>query len=300
MTNSNTFDLSRLSLNTATAKHATLAEAVDVAARAGYGAIGAWRDRVQEVGAEKAAKIISDAGLRVSSLCRGGFFTTPDSDKIANALDDNKRAIEEAATIGTKELVMVVGGLPANPAPGEPVSPTAGDAERDVVAARARIGERLADLADFAKDHGVRMVLEPMHPIFAADRGCICTIGQALEIAAPFDPEVVGVVADTYHIWWDPQLRESIERCGKEGRLAGYQICDWVLPLQEDTLNSRGYVGDGYIDFKTITEWIDATGYSGDIETEIFNTQIWAHPTEEIVAHVGDDYGRLVLPYLSK
>lgn len=298
MTSSNIFDLSRCSLNTATVKHATLPEAVEAATQAGYGAVGLWRDRVQETGVERSASIVRDAGLRVSSLCRGGFFTVNTPEKITAALDENRRAIEEAATLGTHELIMVVGGLPANPAPGENVSPTATDTDRDLVAARERVCERLADLAPFAKSHGVRMVLEPMHPIFTADRGVITTLGQALDMAAPFDPEVVGVVADTYHVWWDPQLQASIARAGREGRLASYQVCDWTLPLSADTLNSRGYVGQGYIDFATISRWIAEAGYTGDVETEIFNTEIWARPTAEVVAHVGQDFATRVLPYL--
>lgn len=292
------FDLSRCSLNTATTKYATLPEAIDAAATAGYGAVGLWRDRVQEIGVKTAAKHVKDAGLRVSSLCRGGFFTAIHPDQIAKALEDNRRAIDEAATLGTRELIMVVGGLPANPEPGQAVNPTAGQRERDLVAARERITERLADLADYAKQHQVRLVLEPMHPIFAADRGVISTLGQALDLAAQFPPDIVGVVADTYHVWWDPQLRESILRAGRERRLASYQVCDWTLPLSADTLNSRGYVGDGYIDFPTITRWIREAGYSGDIETEIFNTEIWASGTETIVEHVARDYTEHVLPHL--
>ncbi len=291
-------DLSRCSLNTATTKYANLPEAVDAAAKAGYGAVGLWRDRIQEYGVERSAKYVADAGLRVSSLCRGGFFTATEPQRVKEALEDNRRAIDEAATVGTRELIMVVGGLPANPAPGEPASPTAGQPERDVVAARERVCERLAELAPYAKDAGVRLVLEPMHPIFAADRGVISTLGQALDMAAPFDADVVGVVADTYHVWWDPQLQASIERAGKEGRLASYQICDWILPLSADTLNSRGYVGEGYIDFETITKWVAATGYDGDIETEIFNTEIWGSGTDNVVEHVGADYAKYVLPYL--
>lgn len=292
------FDLSRCSLNTATTKYATLPEAVSAAAAAGYGAVGLWRDRVQEMGVEAAAACVQAAGLRVSSLCRGGFFTASDPNQIELALADNRRAIDEAATLGTRELIMVVGGLPANPEPGQAVSPTAGQSERDLAAARERIGQRLSDLADYAQQRQVRLVLEPMHPIFAADRGVISTLGQALDIAADFPAEVVGVVADTYHVWWDPQLRESILRAGREGRLASYQVCDWILPLSADTLNSRGYVGDGYIDFATITEWIRESGYDGDVETEIFNTEIWGSGTETIVKHVGRDYAKHVLPYL--
>ncbi|MDU0348922.1 sugar phosphate isomerase/epimerase family protein [Actinomyces sp. MRS3W] len=298
MASSNIFDLSRLSLNQATLKHATLPEAVEVAAAAGYGSIGLWRDRVQECGADKAARIVRHAGLTVSSLCRGGFFTALDSERAAAALEDNRRAIDEAAVVGTSELIMVVGGLPANPAPGRPVSPNSGRAERDLQAARERVCERLAELVPYASEHGVRLVLEPMHPIFCADRGVISTLDQALDIAAPFAPESVGVVVDTYHVWWDPRLESSIARAGEEGRLASYQVCDWVLPLKEDTLNSRGYVGDGYIDFESVTRWIATAGYSGPVETEIFNTDIWDRPLAEVAEHVAADYVAHVLPHL--
>lgn len=291
-------DLSRCSLNTATTKYANLPEVVDAAAKAGYGAVGLWRDRIQEYGVERSAKYVADAGLEVSSLCRGGFFTATVPAHVQAALDDNRRAIDEAATLGTHELIMVVGGLPANPTPGEAVCPTAGQAERDLEAARQRVCDRLAELAPYAADADVRLVLEPMHPIFAADRGVISTLHQALEMAAPFAPNVVGVVADTYHVWWDPQLSTAIAHAGAEGRLASYQVCDWILPLNADTLNSRGYVGAGYIDFETITKWVADAGYQGPIETEIFNTQIWQSGTDNIVKHVAEDYARHVLPYL--
>lgn len=300
MQDMNTIDLSRCSLNTATVKHATLVEAVKAAVRAGYGAVGLWRDRVQEVGPVRAAAIVRDAGLVVSSLCRGGFFTAVDPEDVAAALDDNKRAIEEAATVGTRELVMVVGGLPANSAPGRPVRADAADADRDIVAARERVAERLADLVPFAHDHDVRLVIEPMHPLFTADRGCVATLAQALDLAAPHDPTDVGVVVDTYHVWWDPALEPSIRRAGQERRIAGYQVCDWILPLKEDTLNSRGYVGDGYIDFATITRWVAAAGYMGPVETEIFNTDIWERPIDEVAEHVAADYLAHVAPHLDR
>jgi sugar phosphate isomerase/epimerase len=291
-------DLSRCSLNTATVKHATLEEAVALAAEAGYGAVGLWRDRVQEIGAERAARVVADAGLRVSSLCRGGFLTAPDDAGIAAALDDNRRAIEEAATIGTSELVFVVGGLPALSEPGRGPRPDAGPGDRDVVAARARVADRIGDLVPFATEHGVRIVLEALHPIFAADRAVISTLGQALDLAAPFDAAAVGVVVDTYHVWWDPALRESIARAGAEGRVAGYQVCDWILPLASDPLLSRGYVGDGYVDFPTITRWVAETGYAGDVETEIFHQEIWDADPRDVVATVAERYARHVLPHL--
>ncbi|GAB6939812.1 sugar phosphate isomerase/epimerase family protein [Isoptericola variabilis] len=292
-------DLSRCSLNTATVKHASLAEAVDAAATAGLGAVGLWRHQVQEHGAEKAARIVSDAGLRVSSLCRGGFLTAADEAGIAAALDDNKRAIEETAGVGTRELVFVVGGLPALSEPGQGPRADAGPGDRDVVAARARVADRIAELAPFAAEHDVRIVLEALHPMFAADRAVISTLGQALDLAAPFAPETVGVVVDTYHVWWDPQLRESIARAGAEGRIAGYQVCDWNLPLAADPLNSRGHVGDGYVDFPTISRWVAEAGYTGDVETEIFNEEIWADDPRDTARTVGERFARHVLPHLA-
>ncbi|WP_258724472.1 sugar phosphate isomerase/epimerase family protein [Cellulomonas sp. NS3] len=315
-------DLSRLSLNTATTKAWDLREAVDGAARAGLPAVGLWRDRVQEVGAPLAAKIVADAGLRVSSLCRGGFLTASDDAGIAAALEDNRAAVVEAATLGTRELVFVVGGLPAASAPGGPALPYRGttgatpaaapgtssgapartpdgsDPARDLVATRARVADRIADLVPFAAEHDVRIVLEPLHPIFAADRAVISTLGQALDLAAPFPAETVGVVVDTYHVWWDPDLERQIARAGAEGRLAGYQVCDWVLPLAADALLSRGHVGDGYVDFATITRWVAAAGYTGDVEVEIFRQEIWDAPGDETVATLADRYARHVLPHL--
>ena len=289
-------NLGRLSLNTATTKRWTLQEAVDGAVRAGLPAVGVWRDRVQEAGVTEAAKIVADAGLRVSSLCRGGFLTSEHEGDATAALDDNRRAIVEAATLGTRELIMVVGGLPAASAPGGPALP--GTAGRDIVAARQRVADRIGELAPFAAGHGVRLVLEPLHPIFAADRAVISTLGQALDIAEPYPSDVVGVVVDTYHVWWDPDLQRQIARAGAAGRIAGYQVCDWTLPLAADALLSRGHVGDGYIDFATITRWVAETGYTGDVEVEIFHQAIWDTPGDETIATLADRYVRLVLPHL--
>ncbi len=298
---------SRLSLNTATTKAWSLREAVDGAARAGLGAVGLWRDRVAEAGLDEAARIVAGSGLRVSSLCRGGFLTAADGAGIAAALDDNRRAIVEAATLGTRELVFVVGGLPASSGPGAPAlpyppahdgGPGGADPARDVLATRARVADRIADLVPFAAEHDVRIVLEPLHPVFAADRAVISTLGQALDLAAPFPARTVGVVVDTYHVWWDPDLERQIARAGAEGRLAAYQVCDWTLPLAADALLSRGHVGDGHVDFATVTRWVTATGYRGDIEVEIFNQQVWDTPGDETVETLAERYERHVLPYL--
>lgn len=289
-------ELARLSLNTATTKRWTLQEAVDGAVRAGLGSIGLWRDRVHEAGVTESAKIVADAGLRVSSLCRGGFLTAEDDRAAKDALDDNRRAIVEAATLGTRELVMVVGGLPASTEPGRPAQPGTGG--RDLVGARQRVADRIGELAPFAAGHGVRLVLEALHPIFAADRAVISTLGQALDMAEPFPADVVGVVVDTYHVWWDPDLQRQIARAGAAGRIAGYQVCDWILPLASDALLSRGHVGDGFIDFPTITRWVAEAGYAGDVEVEIFNESIWDAPGDETVAALAARYLEHVQPFL--
>ncbi|MEV4125762.1 sugar phosphate isomerase/epimerase family protein [Nocardia sp. NPDC049707] len=269
-----------LSLNTATTKMWTLAEAVDGAARAGLGAVGLWRDRVDEVGAATAAKIVADAGLRVSSLCRGGFLTEPGDGQAA--LADNRRAIDDAATLATRELVMVVGGMP----------------DRDLAAARERVDERLALLVPYAAERGVRLALEPLHPMFCADRAVISTLAQALSMAQPYPAETVGVVVDTFHIWWDPTLEEQIAQAGASGRISSYQVCDWLNPMTADPLLSRGMMGDGVIDFATIGQWVRTAGYRGDVEVEIFNAALWSSDGHEVIETMKQRYRDLVLPSL--
>jgi sugar phosphate isomerase/epimerase len=279
-------DVSRLSLNTATTKSLTLPEAVDAATHAGLGWIGLWRDRVAETGLDKAARIVREAGLQVSSLCRGGFLTADDAAGRRAALADNRAAIEEAAALGTHELIMVVGGLP--------------DGDRDLVGARQRVADRIADLVPYAAEHQVRLVLEALHPMYAADRAVISTLGQALDLAAPHPAGTVGVVVDTFHVWWDPDLAAQIARAGREGRLASYQVCDFNLPIAADPLLSRGMMGDGVIDFASITAMVEQTGYDGPVEVEIFNAEIWAAPASEVVATMVERWRELVLPWLSE
>lgn len=278
-----TADFARLSINSATTKKWTLAQVVEGCVNAGIPAIGPWRDRVEEAGLDKAARLIKDAGLRVSSLCRGGFLTAPDAEGQAAALADNRAAILEAVALDTRELFLVVGGL----APGE----------KDVVAARRRVADRLADLVPFAKENGVRLVLEPLHPMYAADRALISTLGQALDLAAPFDASTVGVAVDTFHVWWDPELKAQIERAGRESRIASYQVCDFNMPIAADPLLSRGYMGDGVVDFATIGTWVRDAGYAGDVEVEIFNQDIWDTDGNTVLSTVKERYAELVLPY---
>ena len=258
----------RLSLNQATVKYASLADALAVTSAAGIGAIGLWREPVAEVGLEKACRLVADSGLRVSSLCRGGFFTAVDGEERRAALDENRRAIEETAALAAAgapgsapALVLVAGGLPAG--------------SRDLAGARERARDAIGELAVDARAAGVVLTIEPMHPMFAADRGVVSTLGQALDIAEQFPAEAVGVVIDTYHVWWDPELPAQIARAGRGGRIASYQVGDWMTPLASDALLSRGYTGDGHIDLPAISALVEAAGYRGDVEVEIFNQAIW-------------------------
>jgi sugar phosphate isomerase/epimerase len=252
---------------------------VDGCVRAGVPAIGLWREPVQAVGVAAAAALVADAGLRVSSLCRGGFLTAAEPSAWRSALDDNRRAIEEAAALSAACLVLVVGGLP----PGS----------RDLAGARERVAAGIAELAPFAAGHGVRLALEPMHPIYCADRGVLSTLAQSLDLAERFPPEQVGVVVDTFHVWWDPDVAAQIARAGD--RIASFQVCDWITPLPADTLLARGMMGDGHIDFRLLRAAVEAAGYAGDIEVEIFNAEVWAADPAAVLATVARRYVAHVL-----
>ncbi|MGP9503390.1 sugar phosphate isomerase/epimerase family protein [Specibacter sp. AOP5-B1-6] len=293
----------KLSINTATIKKASLAEALDLSVAAGLKHVGLWRDKVAEVGLETAVEMVKASGLQVSSLCRGGFLTAADEAGQAAALEDNKAAILEAKALGTTEIIMVVGGLPdfsvspgAVDGGGESTAVVGG---KDIGLARQRVADRLAELVPFALVHGVRLVLEPLHPMYAADRAVLSTLGQALDLAAPHPAEAVGVVVDTFHVWWDPSLQEQIARAGAEGRIASYQVCDFNLPIAADALLSRGFMGDGVIDFASIGAWVAEAGYNGVVEVEIFNADIWNLPYAEVVDTVKTRYAELVEPHLA-
>jgi sugar phosphate isomerase/epimerase len=259
-----------------------------VTSDAGIPAIGLWREPVAEVGLRTAAGMLADSGLRFSSLCRAGFFTASDPALRAVALDANRRAIEETAALAAAGapgsapvLVLVAGGLP--------------EGDRGLPGARQRAQDAVGALVDDATAAGVVLAIEPMHPIYAADRGVISTLGQALDIAAPFPATAVGVLVDTFHVWWDPQLEEQIERAGRAGRIAGYQVCDWITPLP-DTLLGRGMMGDGHIDFGPITRAVLATGYASDIEVEIFNQEVWDADPAEVARRTVQAFDACVAP----
>jgi sugar phosphate isomerase/epimerase len=268
--------VNRLSLNQKTTNRWSVAEAVAGCVRAGIPAIGLWREPVQDIGVAAAAALVTGAGLRVSSLCRGGFLTGPD---FRRAIADNRQAIDEAAALSAECLVMVVGGLPAG--------------SRDLAGARQLVADGIAELAPYARRLGVRLALEPMHPIYCADRGVLSTLGQALDLAEAYPSELVGVVVDTFHVWWDPEVYAQIERAA--GRIASFQVCDWITPLPADTLLARGMMGDGHIDFRALRTAVEKAGYDGDIEVEIFNADIWAADPDTVVATMTQRYRSVVL-----
>ncbi|MEU7299174.1 sugar phosphate isomerase/epimerase family protein [Streptomyces sp. NPDC007206] len=270
--------LERFSINQMTVKQLSLPELTDACVELGIGGVGLWREPVQSYGVEATAKLVRGAGLTVTTLCRGGFLTATDPRERAAALADNRRAIEEAATLGTDTLVLVSGGLPSG--------------SKDLRAARERIADALAELAPYAGEHGVRLAIEALHPMYASDRCVVSTLAQALDLAERFPAHQVGVTVDTYHIWWDDQAPAQIARAGAAGRIHTFQLADWTTPLPEGVLNGRGQLGDGAIDMREWRDHVEAAGYTGPIEVELFNEGLWARDGREVLAETAERFHR--------
>lgn len=253
--------IERMSFNQITSKHATLQECVEAGARYGVGWIAPWRDRVQEAGLQQSARMLRDSGLRVSSLCRGGFFPAPTQAQRRERIDDNRRAIDEAAELGAPCLVLVCG-----PAP-----------DRNIDGARTMVAEGIAAIVSYAGDRGVRLGIEPLHPMFAADRSVIVTLAEALDLAREFDSKTVGVIVDVFHVWWDPCLYAGLRRAA--GQIFGFHVSDWAVPLP-GLVTGRSMLGDGVIELRRIRQAVDDTGYDGPIEVEIMNEKIWNQPLD--------------------
>jgi sugar phosphate isomerase/epimerase len=263
-------DLSRVSLNLITAEQLSLAEAAAACARAGVPWIGPWRHKLTD-GAESAARVVREAGLRVSSLCRGGFFPAADGAGRRERDGDNRRAVDEAAALGTEVLVLVCG-----PAPGG-----------DLRAARRMVLEGIERLVPHAAERGVRLGIEPFHPMMIAERSVVVTLAQANDLAERFDPAHVGVVVDAYHVWWDPDLERQVARAG--GRIVGYHVSDWLSPTP-DVLAGRGMMGDGVIHLRSLRRLVEEAGYDGPIEVEVINPALATLPGDELVALVCERY----------
>jgi len=266
-----------LSINTATVRaQGDLVAIVDACARAEIGAISPWRDQVEAVGLDKAVRAVRDAGLKLSGYCRGGMFPS-DTDRRQEMIDDNRRAIDEAAALGAPCLVLVVGGLPQFSRPGSAVS-------KDIGAARALVEDAIGELLGYARQAGMPLAIEPLHPMYAADRACVNTIAQGLDICDRLDPARsgdLGIACDVYHVWWDLELFAGIKRAGRE-RLLAYHVCDWLVPTR-DLLLDRGMMGDGVIDLKPIRAAVEAVGYGGYSEVEIFSQDWWSRPIDDVL-----------------
>jgi sugar phosphate isomerase/epimerase len=277
-----------LSINTATVrKQLALPAIIEACARRGIGAIDPWRDQVQAAGLSATARQLADAGMVLSGYCRGGFFTAADAAGLRAALDDNRRAIDEAKTLEAPCLVMVVGSLPGA-LQGKPVS-------KDIGLARAQVLDGLAATLEHARQAEIPLAIEPLHPMQAADRACVNTLEQALDICDALDPGrsgAIGVALDVYHVWWDPKLEGQIARAGAK-RLLAYHVCDWLAPTG-DLLNDRGMMGDGIIELQKIRGWVEAAGYNGFAEVEIFSDRLWSLPADDVLDACVERYGGVV------
>ena len=304
-----------LSINTATVRKSSgqdwpLDRIIDACARRGIRAISPWRDQVAAVGLDKIARQLRDTGIQLSGYCRGGFYPAVDAAGRQAALDDTRRAIDEAKTLNAPCLVLVVGGLPGA---------LAGKAQyRDISRARTEVHDGIAASLDYARQVGMPLAIEPLHPMQAAERACVNTLEQALDLCDELDPAPVpgsapaltptlssgereeasatasvaklgvalGVAVDIYHVWWDPKLQQQITRAGgnpAKNRLLAYHVCDWLTPTR-DLLNDRGMMGDGIVELKKIRGWVEQAGYQGFSEVEIFSDlDWWQRPGEEVL-----------------
>jgi sugar phosphate isomerase/epimerase len=260
-----------LSLNQITTNSWTLPEAVTGCKQAGLAEIALWRDKVQAYGLKKSSQLLADSGLHISSLCRGGWFPAGSQKERQVRIDDNRRAIAEAAELGTDVLVLVCG--PAT--------------DKDIAGAREMVAEAIATLLPEAEQAGVRLGIEPLHPMFAADRSVIVTLAEANALVERFNSPTVGVIVDAYHVWWDPDIYTQIARAA--GHILGFHISDWPVPLP-NVLLGRAMMGDGVIEIRRLRMAVEATGYNGPIEVEIFNREIWDSPGESVLEQIKARY----------
>ena len=270
-----------LSINTATVRKSRgvelpLPEIIEACARRGIRAISPWRDQVAAAGLDTISRLVKSHGVELSGYCRGGMFPAVDAQGRNAAHDDNRRAVDEACELGAACLVLVVGGLPGALA-GKP-------AHKDIALARSQVRDGIAQLLEYSRAAQMPLAIEPLHPMYAADRACINTLEQALDLCDELDPlrpapngqaqaAALGVAVDVYHCWWDPKLQAQIERAGQR-RLLAFHVCDWLTPTM-DLLNDRGMMGDGVIDIPRIRGWVEAQGFGGYSEVEIFSAANW-------------------------
>jgi sugar phosphate isomerase/epimerase len=257
-------DVARLSFNQITSDRVSLPEMVEACARHGIPYVSIWRHKIAETGLDASVRLVRSAGLRVSSVCRGGMFPAATRAEREQRIEDNLRAVDEAAALGAPVLVLVCGAA----------------ADRDIAAARQMVEDGIARIVPYAAERSVMLGIEPLHPAFAAERSCITTLREARQLAEKFDSKTVGVITDVYHIWWDPDVHAEIERC--TGRLLGFHVSDWLAPATSVLMN-RGMMGDGVIELRRLRESVERAGWDGPIEVEIFNDKVWATPIDELL-----------------
>jgi sugar phosphate isomerase/epimerase len=258
-------------MNQATVPRWSVPELIDGCARAGYGGVGLWRDRLEGLDLTAVAKRAARLDLQITSLCRAGWFLAPDDSAQRARAEDNCRAVDEAAMLGARALVVVCG-------------PAAG---RDLAAARRAVTESVAELACYATGQGVTLAVEPMHPVYCGDRSVIVTLAQSLAVVGAVAPDYVGVVLDSYHLWWDPELELGVSQAG--GRIVSAQLADWLAPPPHP-LNGRGMLGEGTIDLRAFCRLVDSAGFSGLFEVEIFNPDVWRVEPEETARVAAERY----------
>ncbi len=262
-----------LSINTATVRkqhgvEQSLPDILEACAQRGIRAVSPWRDQVAAAGLDNISRLVKTHGLELSGYCRGGMFPAVDAAGVRAAADDNRRAVDEACALNAACLVLVVGGLPG--------ALTGKALHKDLARSRSQVHDGIAALLEYAKANHMPLAIEPLHPMYAADRACINTLEHALDVCDALDPAwtgALGVAVDVYHVWWDPKLQAQIARAGKE-RLLAFHVCDWLTPTT-DLLNDRGMMGDGVIDIPKIRGWVEAQGFAGYSEVEIFSTSNW-------------------------
>ncbi|HEY1793973.1 MAG TPA: sugar phosphate isomerase/epimerase family protein [Opitutaceae bacterium] len=266
-------DFSRLCLHTATTRPWGIREAVRRYSAAGVRGVTVWRDAILENGAAATGRMVRDHGLEVVSLCRGGFFASPMADRRAKAVDENRRCIDEAAALGAPLVVLVCGAEPG----------------QALAESRRQIADGIAAVLPHAAAAGVKLAVEPLHPMYAADRSAVNTLGQAREICGRLQSPWLGIALDVYHTWWDERLGEDIRACGREGRLFAFHVSDWRLPMT-DLLEDRGLMGEGCIPIREIRGWVEQAGFTGFIEVEIFSRRLWAGDQAQFLERIKDAY----------
>lgn len=266
-------DLSKLCVHTITTKPWSIDEAMDHYAEAGVGGITVWRQWLEGHDIEAVGEKIRDRNLEIVSLCRGGFFPAKSAEDLEAAIEDNRTAIREAAALGAPMIVLVCGSVPGQP----------------LVESRKQIADGISAILPLAEQHGIRLAIEPLHPLYADDRSAINTMASANEVCDAINHPLVGIAADVYHIWWDPDLEEQIRITGEQDRLFAFHICDWMTPTQ-DLLNDRGLMGEGCIDIKGIRGMVETAGFSGFNEVEVFSDRWWSKDQNEFLSAIKRSY----------